>query len=184
MVKDIVCSLQKYKEKSVARLRNTKVDGAQKMLKMYDMLMRSGKFTAAQNKENDGAQIDSVSELVMMCERDGFIPRFYTDTPQDKVDRTLQDLQSYTRDLIMNETNLGDLIDKAVKDISVQKEKEAELEAEAASDEDTFESELFSEDKNGFLLDEDFAELYQQEQEQVEDDETFLTSLLEEGEIQ
>lgn len=159
------------------------VDGAQKMLKMYDMLMRSGKFTAAQNKENDGAQIDSVSELVMMCERDGFIPRFYTDGPQDKVDRTLQDLQSYTKDLIMNETNLGDLIDKAVKDISVQKEKEAELEAEAASDEDTFEAELFSEDKNGLFLDEDFAELYQQEQEQVEDDEAFLTSLLEEGEI-
>ena len=33
--------------------------------------------------------VDSVSEIVAICEKDGFIPRYYTDGPQDKVDRTL-----------------------------------------------------------------------------------------------
>jgi len=65
------------------------IDGAQKASKMYDMLMKSGKFTAAQNKTDSGNAVDSISELIAMCERDGFFPRYYTDGPQDKVDRTL-----------------------------------------------------------------------------------------------
>ena len=67
------------------------VEGAQKMVKMYDMLMKSGKFTASQNKAENGEYVDLIAELVAMCEKDGFIPRYYTDGPQDKVDRTLQD---------------------------------------------------------------------------------------------
>ena len=67
------------------------VDGAQKMVKMYDGLMKSGKFTAAQNKAESGEYVDSVSELVAICETDGFIPRYYVDEPKDKVDRVLQD---------------------------------------------------------------------------------------------
>jgi len=59
------------------------------MVKMYDMLMKSGKFTAAQNKTESGNAVDSISELVMLCEKDGFIPRYYVDGPKDKVDRTL-----------------------------------------------------------------------------------------------
>jgi len=65
------------------------VEGAQKMVKMYDMLMKSGKFTAAQNKTESGNAVDSISELIAMCERDGFFPRYYVDQPNDKVDRTL-----------------------------------------------------------------------------------------------
>jgi len=68
------------------------VDGAQKMIKMYDTLMKSGKFTEAQNKAEKGDIVDSVSEIVNMCEKDGFIPRYYVDGPQDKVDRVLEDL--------------------------------------------------------------------------------------------
>lgn len=153
------------------------------MLKMYDMLMKSGHFTAAQNKDEGGEGIDSVSEIVAMCEKDGFIPRYYTDGPQDKVDRTLQDLQSYTRDLIMNETNLGTLIEKAVKDINEQKEKEASQEADAAGDDDSFEAELFNEDNHSFLTDEDFIELRGLEEEEIAADNEYLTSLLDEGEI-
>ena len=68
------------------------IEAAQKMIKMYDVLMKSGKFTAAQNKAENGEAVDSISELVAMCEQEGFIPRYYTDGQQDKVDRTLQDL--------------------------------------------------------------------------------------------
>jgi len=49
------------------------------MSKVYDQLMKSGKFTAAQNKADSGEYVDSISELVEICETEGFIPRYYID---------------------------------------------------------------------------------------------------------
>jgi hypothetical protein len=148
------------------------VDGAQKMIKMYDGLMKSGKFTAAQNKAESGEYVDSISELVAICETQGFIPRFYTDGPQDKVDRTLQDLQSYTRTLVTEEMNLGNLIENAVKQIQLDKEREAEAENDT-TDEDAFEESLFS-DAHTYLTDNDFSEFSNFEDELTDkDDELF-----------
>ena len=158
------------------------VEGAQKIVKMYDMLMKSGKFTASQNKAENGEYVDSVAELVAMCEKDGFIPRYYVDGPQDKVDRTLQDLQKYTRTLVTEEMNLGNLIEQAVKQIQLDKEKEALRDADAAGDDDAFEAELFDED-NSFLQDEDFQQLKQMVEDDVEDDEDFLASLIDEEDL-
>ena len=159
------------------------VDGAQKMVKMYDMLMKSGKFTAAQNKSESGNAVDSISELIAMCERDGFFPRYYTDGPQDKVDRTLQDLQKYTRTLVTEEMNLGNLIESAVKQIQADKEKEALRDADAAGDDDQFEAELFDEDEKAFLQDEDFQQLKDLVEEDTIDDEEYIASLLDEEDL-
>lgn len=158
------------------------VEGAQKMIKMYDMLMKSGKFTASQNKAENGEYVDSIAELVAMCEKDGFIPRYYVDGPQDKVDRTLQDLQGYTRTLVTEEMNLGNLIEQAVKQIQADKEKEALRDADAAGDDETFEAELFDEN-NSYLEDEDFQQLKQLVDTDAEDDEDFLASLLDEEDL-
>ena len=160
------------------------VDGAQKMIKMYDMLMKSGKFTAAQNKTESGNVVDSISELIAMCERDGFFPRYYVDGPQDKVDRTIQDFQKYTRTLVTEEMNLGNLIENAVRQIQADKEKEAMQDADAAGDDDAFESELFDEDEKAFLNDEDFAQLSNMVDEETIDDEEYLESLLENDEVE
>ena len=65
------------------------IEGFQKMSKVYDSLMKSGKFTAQQNKAEKGEYVDSISELVALCEKDGFIPRYHIDEPKDKVDRVL-----------------------------------------------------------------------------------------------
>lgn len=159
------------------------VDGAQKMVKMYDMLMKSGRFTAAQNKTESGNAVDSISELVAMCEKDGFFPRYYVDTPKDKVDRTLQDLQNYTRQLVTEEMNLGELIESAVKQIQSDKEKEAEVNADAADDDDAFETELFDQDKTAFLNDEDFQQLQSLIEEDEVNDEEYLASLLNEEDL-
>ena len=143
---------------------------------MYDMLMKSGKFQAVQNKTENGNAVDSISELVMLCEKDGFFPRYYTDGPQDKVDRTLQDLQNYTRQLVTEEMNLGNLIESAVKQIQADKEKEAMQDAEAANDDDVFEAELFADNKKAFMDDEDFKELQDFiEEEEMSDEEYFRT---------
>lgn len=133
------------------------VDGAQKMVKMYDGLMKSGKFTAAQNKTESGEYVDSIAELVAICETDGFFPRYYTDGPQDKVDRTLQDLQNYTRTLVTEEMGLGNLIENAVKQIELDKLREAEEAADAANDDEITENYLFSEEAESYISDNDFS---------------------------
>lgn len=115
-----------------------------------------------------------------MCEQDGFIPRYYTDGPQDKVDRTLEDFEKYTTTLVKEEMNLGNLIENAVKQIQQDKEQEALADAEAAGDDEAFENELFN-DSHAYLEDEDFQELQDNIQDDIEDDEAYLTSLLEEG---
>lgn len=85
------------------------------MSKVYDSLMKSGKFTAAQNKAESGEFVDSVGELIALAEKYGYIETFYVDKPNDKVDITIKDMQRYTRRLIEEETNLNELIEAAVE---------------------------------------------------------------------
>jgi len=154
------------------------VDGAQKMIKMYDGLMKSGKFTAAQNKAESGEYVDSISELVAICEKDGFIPRYYTDGPQDKVDRTLQDLQSYTYNLVTEEMNLGNLIESAIKQIEEEKQREADGASEAADEEELMEAALFEDGATKVLTDSDFEEFREFEEDVEEYDTAYIEKLL------
>ena len=57
-------------------------------LKMYGILWNKHKKQNA-HKAEKGEYVDSVSELVAMCEKSGFIERYYVDSPKDKVDRCL-----------------------------------------------------------------------------------------------
>ena len=101
------------------------IDGAQKAVKMYDLLMKSGKFTAQQNKAESGEAIDSVAELALLCEKEeGFIPTYYDGKPKDCVDKTLEDLKRYTYNLVVNEQGLGDLIEQAMKTMQKDANKE------------------------------------------------------------
>jgi hypothetical protein len=68
------------------------IDGYQKMSKVYNDLMKSGKFQAVQNKEENGEAVDSIGELIEMCEKQGYIERFYVEQPNDKVDFTIKDM--------------------------------------------------------------------------------------------
>lgn len=138
------------------------VDAAQKMVKMYDGLMKSGKFTAAQNKAENGEYLDSIGELVVICEKEGFIPRYYTGGPNDRVDETLMDLKNYTHSLVVDEMNLGNLIENAVKQMVEQEAKEEDEDVE-----DELEYENLDE-----LKDEDFTEFGEFiEEEELSDDE-------------
>ena len=145
------------------------IEGFQKMSKVYDSLMKSGKFTAAQNKAETGEYVDSISELVELCEREGFIPRFYIDSPNDQVDATLQDLKYYTHTLVTEEMNLGNLIENAIKEMAKEEAKE--------EDED-IEDELNYENIDE-LVDEDFVEHTSFIDEEVDLDEKLLESLKE-----
>lgn len=156
------------------------VDGAQKMVKMYDSLMKSGKFTAAQNKAENGEFVDSISELVAVCEKEGFIPRYYVDGPQDKVDRVIQDMQDYTRTLITEEMHLAPLIERAVRQIETDREKEIAIDEAEDGDEEAFEQALFQDDEY-FLKDQDFSDFVDFEEREFEFDEEFYESLMNNG---
>ena len=143
------------------------IEGFQKMSKVYDSLMKSGKFTAAQNKTESGEFIDSISELVELCEKEGFIPRYYTETPMDKVDETLADLKGYTRSLVTEEMNLGNLIENAVKEMARQESKEEDKDTEDDLDIEEIET----------LKDEDFENYNDFLEEEISADSDLMSSI-------
>lgn len=125
----------------------------QKLASVYDQLRKAGKFTEVQNKEEQERYLDSVGELVALCEREGGPIKEFVDPdeyPQDKVDFTIKDLKSYNYNLATNELNLSDLIqtyidklDKAEQsgnDIDLNKglitSKEEEVEEDTLSDQE------------------------------------------------
>ena len=142
------------------------IDGAQKMIKMYDGLMKSGKFTAAQNKAEQGEFVDSVGELIEMCEKQGYIERYYIESPNDKVDFTIQDMQRYTRTLIEEETNLSTMIEAALR----QNAKEDNDSQNNNEDEIIDDIDLDIEDLEKQINDKDFEEFSEFIDDEIEED--------------
>lgn len=150
------------------------IDGAQKSMKMYESMMKAGKWTAQQNKTEENELIDSVGELVAICERDGFIPKYYIEGPKDKADRVLQDMKIYTKDLIESETGLTTKMERALVQIE---EEEARIKAAAEMGDDAEEEAMFNYDKPVFEL-EDYSEFKDFEAELSEEDQAYIASLL------
>lgn len=136
------------------------MEGYGKLSRVYDSLRKSAKFTAAQKKEQKEDYVDSVGALVAMCEREGgFIPRFATDIPQDKVDATLQDMNNYIKKLVTQDLGFGQQIEDSLKKIQIQKEMN---DAEKAAMENGEEVPM--------LNDDNFADYYEDIADQKEKD--------------
>lgn len=144
------------------------IDGAQKSIKMYNDLMKSGKWTAAQNKAEGTEIVDSVGELIELCEKQGYIERFYTEQPNDKIDYAIKDMQRYTRTLIEGEADLGNLIEMAIK----QNAKEDE-ERKKADNLDIIDDEDISIDdiEKTVLSERDYEEYSDFQDQEIEEDE-------------
>lgn len=136
------------------------IEGYQKLSKVSESLRKSAKFTAAQNKEQKNDYVDCVGELVAMCEKDGFIPRFETDIPQDKVDLTLKDMENYLYKLVTQDLGFGQQIEDALKKIQIQKEMNENVE------------DILEDDDPTTLIDQDYEEFYNSVNEQKEQDNT------------
>ena len=136
------------------------IEGYQKLSKVSESLRKSAKFTAAQNKEQKNDYVDCVGELVAMCERDGFIPRFETDVPQDKVDLTLKDMENYLYKLVTQDLGFGQQIEDALKKIQIQKDMNENVE------------DILEDDDPTTLIDQDYEDFYNSVNEQKEQDDT------------
>ena len=134
------------------------IEGYQKLSKVYDTMMKSSKFTAAQNKADSGEFVDSVGELVYLCEEQGFIPRYDTEEPKDIVDVTLKDMKGYLNRLVTEEMGLGNMIEAALQQMQREEQKE-----EGDLDEN---DEYLDIDKVDVLEDADYQEYYDEIEEQ------------------
>lgn len=105
-----------------------------KLSRVYESLRKSAKFTAAQNKAESKDFVTTIGELVAICEKDGFIPRFPTDIPQDKVDITLKDMNNYLYKLVTQDLGFGQQIEDSIKKIQLQKEIQEEEDANFLED--------------------------------------------------
>ena len=138
------------------------IEGFQKLSRVSESLRKSAKFTAAQNKEDKRDYVDSVGELVAICEKEGFIPRFATDIPQDKVDRTLKDMNNYLYKLVTQDLGFGQQIEDSLKKIQLQKEMN---DAEINLDDEDIDSEL---------MDQDYSDYYENVNDQLKHDKEIL----------
>ena len=134
-------------------------EGYNKLAKVYDSLMKSAKFTAAQNKTESENECQAVSELILMAEEEGFIPRFDVSVPQDIIDATMRDMERYLNTLVREEQGLGNLIEVAISQMKREEEANAELEA-------ALEGESFVEED---LTDEDYIDFYEFQEEDDEE---------------
>lgn len=149
------------------------IEGFQKMSKVYDSLMKSGNFTAAQNKSESGEFVDSIGELIELCEKDGYVERYYIESPNDKVDLTIQDMQRYTRTLIEEETNISTMVEKALRENAKEDEEDAKNNESDIIDE----ADLSIEDLEKTLKDEDYTDFEDFKDELALEDAKFLESL-------
>ena len=149
------------------------IEGFQKMSKVYDSLMKSGKFTAAQNKAESGEFVDSIGELIELCEKEGYIERYYVEQPHDKVDLTIQDMQRYTRTLIEDETNISTMVEKALRENA----KEDEEKAKNAESDIVDDADLSIEELEKTLKDSDYTDFEEFKEQEAALDNEFLQGL-------
>lgn len=121
--KDYLLKICRVSLKIDQSLECNDIDGFHKMSRVYDILMKSAKFTAAQSKGESDDYTDAIGVLVAMCEESGFIPKYHSERP-DVVDITLSDMNKYMSNLIMNEMNLGNMIDIYMQKMVMEQTKE------------------------------------------------------------
>lgn len=116
------------------------IDSYQKLSRVYDSMMKSAKFTEAQNKDKDGANIDSASAIVDFVEaHSGEIPRYHCDQPQDIVDQIILDLKAYNKSLIYEDKSLAQEIEKYLQDKRISEDMKKDKKEAKAKGLDTVE---------------------------------------------
>lgn len=136
---------------------------------MIDQLRKSGKFTEAQNKEQKHRELDSIGELVKLCELEGGIIDKFPDPyeyPQDKIDFTIKDIQNYLYNLVTKEYGLGDLIESYIQKLEKKEEIDAlEMDAELITS---------REEEEANALTNEEAQAFQEYQAQLQEEDNII----------
>ena len=132
-----------------------------KLSRAYDTLMKSAKFTEAQNKDGDSSEFDSVGAIVAFCEKEGgFIPEYKIEAPRDIVDTIIEDNKTYLQTLIHNDTNLSQQIEQFLKKKEIAEEQKRDRQKAKEEGKDVVE-----------ISDKDYADFYAAVQADKDQDE-------------
>ena len=103
------------------------MDSYAKLVRAYDSLMKSAKFTEAQNKDADSSEFDAVGCIVAFCEKEGgFIEDYEITADRDVIDTIIRDNHEYLETLINNDTNLSQQIEAFMKTQAIIAEQKAD----------------------------------------------------------
>lgn len=140
------------------------IDSYQKLGRVYDQMMKSAKFTEAQNKEGDSTEFDSVGAIVAFCEKEGgFIPEYEITADKDIIDTIIRDNREYLNTLVHNDTNLSQQIENFLKKQEIMLEQKADRQKA---------KEQGQQDLN--VTDKDYSEFYAEVQSQKELDQEMV----------
>jgi hypothetical protein len=110
-----ICKLEVMCDRSII----DSPDDYKKYSDMLDKLSKSAKLTEAQRTEADKTGgINTFGQMIEYIEKQGFIPKWHTDEPQDIVDTTIMVLNDFTRKLVLGESNLSNLIDASYEQMN------------------------------------------------------------------
>ena len=113
------------------------VDSYSKYSRAYDALMKSAKFTEAQNKEGKADTFDSIGSLVLFAEKEGGkIDKYKIEAPHDVIDTILQDNKTYIDNVVKNDPNIESLISQHIKKMEIIAEAKQRKAEELASGEE------------------------------------------------
>jgi hypothetical protein len=86
------------------------VESASKISRQLDTFIKSANLAPVQQKDRQQTTF-AISQLAFLVEREGgFIPEFYIDEPNDKIDLILQDMREYTEYLVRGESNIEEMV--------------------------------------------------------------------------
>lgn len=103
------------------------MDSYAKLVRAYDSLMKSAKFTEAQNKDADSADFDAIGCIVAFCEKEGgFLEDYEIKTDRDVIDTIIRDNHDYLDTLWHNDTNLSQQIEQFMKKLDILAEQKAD----------------------------------------------------------
>ncbi len=118
------------------------VESASKLSRQLDLFIKTANLAPVQQKDRQQTTF-AICQLAYLVEKEGgFIPEFFIEKPNDKIDLFLQDMKEYTEYLIRGETNIGDMVENAEAILAQEKLPDAvedyddfaALEAEILSD--------------------------------------------------
>lgn len=119
-----------------------------KILGSYDKLVKIADFTP-KNSRNAG-DFDSVGELMAWLEKRGWVNRYYDGVTSDIVDNTIKNMQSYVRNLYINENSISEEIDRRIEALNHVAALENDYYDEGKMDYDKYELEAYDGPKEEF----------------------------------
>lgn len=89
------------------------VESASKISRQLDLFIKTANLAPVQQKDRQQTTF-SIAQMAFLVEHEGgFIPEFYIEKPNDKIDALLKDMEQYTQMLVSGESQLGAMIENA-----------------------------------------------------------------------